>query len=312
MSHHNRLGLARAGLVRRCLVTTGFVTTVLSFPTVLLATAKISKADAVFDFAFDAFAVAGPVNFADDFADGQRDSVPTSALVARNDGTVTVEDGGVLVLSDADGSAETITGSTVLHMDTVVLESMPITNSGTGMTTVTGALSPFPDLALPTPAETSQFAGVAFGSTTDSNDVSIGVMLAGNSVAIVLMETLAGTSTILGSDTLLRGDVSTSDAIILQISLDQSLDSAVARYSLDGGTSFVEESAWDSPPVIGGFDLDQDLFAQLSASAQTVPEPTSRLLGAAGLVALALLRRVRGGGNARNFIRAQEGSLHRV
>ena len=281
MGDHNRLGSIKAGLV----------TTGLAFTATVLMTASTSKADAVFDFAFDAFAVAGSVNFDDDFEDGLRDSLPTSALVDRNDGTVTVEEDGALVLSDSDGSAETITGSALLRVDTVILESMPITNAGAGMTTVTGALSPFPGFVLPTPAQTSQFAGVALGSTSDSDDVSIGVMLAGNSVAIVLMETLAGTSTILGSDPLLRGDVSASDAIILEFSLDQSLDTAVARYSLDGGASFVEQSSWDSPPVLGGFDFDRDLFAQLSASAQTVPEPSSPLLGGAGLLVLALLRR---------------------
>lgn len=278
MSHPNRLDLVRASLVMTAVV---------------LSAAQISTASAVFDFEFDSFAVSGSVDFDDDFEDGLRDVAPTSALVDRNDGTVTIEAEGALIFSDSDGSALEIDGTTVLRTDTVVLESMPIINSGTGTTTVSGALSSSAGFVLPTPPQTSRFAGVEFGSTTDSDATSVGVMVAGDSVSIVWMEVVAGIDTILGSDTLDRGDLSTSDAIILQISLDQTLDLAMVRYSLDGGSSFIEQTNWDSPPELGGFDFDQDLFAQLSASAQTVPEASSPLLGAAGLVALGLLRKIR-------------------
>lgn len=288
MRHHNPRGFSRASLSSVSLVTASLV--VMS---TALTAARTSTADAVFDFEFDSFAVAGSVTFADDFEDGDRGSAPTSALVDRSDGTLTLEEGGALVLSDSDGSAETITESTLLRADTVVLESLPITHSETGTTTVTGELSPLPGFILPTPDQTRQFAGVELGSTTHFDVTSVGVMLAGNSVTIVWMEVVDGTSTMLGSDAVPRGDVSMSEGIVLEISLDQSIDSALARYSLDGGSSFVEQGSWDSPPVAGGFDFDQDLFAQLSASAQTVPEPSRARLGATGLLLLALLRRVR-------------------
>ncbi len=145
----------------------------------------------------------------------------------------------------------------------------------------------------PAHTQTRQFAGVELGSTTNFDVTCVGFMLAGNSVAIVWMEVVDGTSTMLGSDSALRGDVSTSEGMILEISLDQSIDSALARYSLDGGSSFVEQGSWDSPPVTSGFDFDQDLFAQLSASAQTLPEPSRARFGATGLLILALRRRVR-------------------
>jgi hypothetical protein len=280
MGHYKRRDSARSG----------FVAASLLLATSVFVSARTSTADAVFDFEFDSFAVSGSVTFDDNFDDGFRDLPPTDALVDLADGTVTREEGGALVLSDSDGSAEAITPNTVLRMDTVVLQSLPITNSGTGTTTVTGALSPS-GVVLPTPAQTSQFAGVELGSTSNSDVASIGVFLDGDSVVIVRMEVVAGMPKILRSDALTRGDLSVSENILLQISLDQSLDSAAFRYSVDGGANFVEEASWNSAPMSSSFDFDQDLFAQLSASAQTVPEPDDGLLGVAGLAAMGVLRR---------------------
>ncbi len=270
--------------------------TALVAATVLLSGAQISHAAAEFDFEFESFAVAGSVTFNDDFEDGLRDSGPTSLLVDSADGTTTVEAGGGLVLSDADGSAETIDGETVLRMDTVVLQSLPILNSGSGTTTLTGTLSG--SFVLPTPFDTTQFSGVQLGSTSDSDRTVVGVELVGAGVSVALIEVVGGIRTILGSDPIARGDV--SENFVLEISLDQSLDSASVRYSLDGGSNFIEQGSWDSPPVAGTFDYDQNLFAQLSAFAETVPEPSAWLLSVTNLTVLALLARVRNGAPQRH------------
>jgi len=272
MIHHNRLGLVTSGLVMAAAVITA---------------AQTSSADAIFEF--ESFTVTGSITFDDDFEDDLRDSLPTSLLVDQADGTATVEEGGALVLSDSDGSADTFIGSAILRADTVSLESMPITNSGSGSTTVTGSV--MRTFVAPTELQTTQFAGVQFGSTTDSDVTTLGVRLTDHSVAIVWLEIVAGVRVFLGSDSFTRDD--TTGDIVLELSLDQSTDSAVARYSLDGGSTFVEQGDWESPPLTGRFDFDQDLFAQLMASAETVPEPSASLLGAASLAVLSLLARIR-------------------
>ena len=92
MIDHIRLGWVR-GWVRGSLATAAIV----------LTQAQPAFADAVFDFEFESFAVAGSVNFADDF-----ENEVATVLVDQLDGTVTLESEGVLIFSDSDGSAETI------------------------------------------------------------------------------------------------------------------------------------------------------------------------------------------------------------
>jgi len=285
MVHHNRRTDARRSRRKPYFRTSLIIAAAFA----VLASAQQAAAVPDFDFEFESVAVSGSVSFADDFEDGLRNSPPTSLLVDDADGTTTLEEGGVLVMSTADGSAETVDGNTVLRSDTVVLETMPIINAGSGSTTVTGALSP--SFSTSSPARTIRFAGVELASTTGSDRTEVGVFLASRSVTIAWLEVVAGTRSLLGSHTLGRDDV-TGD-IVVEISLDQALDSAVVRYSPDGGANFVEQGSWDTPPVAGSFDFDQDLFAQWTAFAEVVPEPSSAVLGATSLAVLALLANVR-------------------
>lgn len=180
------------------------------------------------------FDISGDLNFSDDFEDGLRNSPPTASLIDSFGNTT--EGGGALQFDSSDG------GFLVVHppfpdaLRDVAVFNQAVVDLPTGGTTAQARFQPMlAEIAGGTSADAygmfiTSFSGGAF--------LAIAQDFFGNPSAVFL----DAAGTVYGADNINLPGV-TGD-IVLELALDQSTDLVTPRYSIDGGTSFVEYGAW--------------------------------------------------------------------
>ncbi|MDJ0868942.1 MAG: hypothetical protein QNK03_22730 [Myxococcota bacterium] len=214
-------------------------------------TGLAGRAGAVgFDIALDWLEVTGNQTFFDDFEDGLRDAPPTSLVVDA--GTTASEANGLLHLRDADGyvihgfGEPWIAGSVDL--------AVPIVDQDSGTTTIRASLRP----ELP-PADgiSHHFLMLYHPETEDWRDsVELGVQyLFGTTPVINFYDNrFCGPSSCPPQGYLgwsLYDPATVTGFLVLELTVDHVADTVTARYSLDGGSTYVEPADWTSPPLPG-------------------------------------------------------------
>lgn len=263
----------------------------------MLMAATLTPAGAVealgFDYALDAVSVSGNLNFSDDFGDGLRNSPPTSAFADYN-GTVTVEQGGFLILNSTNGSfPRPDLGVNENWIEGLVDLTTPIVDGGMGTTVLSASFRPDVPPAGLDGSMLSHY-GVVLG-TAGLQSVEIGVQnLFDVAVRIFFFDNRTGG--FLGQDAIPPSSI-TGD-IVLELVVDHATDTVLPRYSVDGGTTFVDGADWGQAATPGPiYDTGNDAFASFFAFG--VPEPSVYLLLRIGLACLLAARR-RGGSALRH------------
>ena len=246
------------------------------------AAATPALAGSIYDFRILELEVTGQNAFLDDFEDGIRSAPPTSLLLDSLS-SVQTENGGALILTDADGTNRRVIDGITFVGDQIRFE--PLFSDGGGSSEIVATLAPF------TPNDNWQ----------DFNIRARSILRRGITFGVEWNPQLAGFSSPCGpsfaayvfnpssGDYLGCNSINPKDVIgdiLTSVAFDDESNSLSFRYSIDGGASFVSMTDFDfSVKSIEDFPpLSQPFFFDLNANA--VPEPHSAplLLIAAGAI----------------------------
>lgn len=232
------------------------------------------------EFALDRFTVTGAISFDDTFDDGLLNIPPTS-LMPDTVGT-TAEAGGFRLFSDADGAAISQVPGGTLAVDTAQVAA-GISSGGTSVTTIDGVWR----ADLPTDPTLFTSYGIGFDdpSAMDLETIFLLVRADANFAIIDLQDR----TFLFGRDLIPIATFAQASSVILGLDLDHATGLVAPRYSLDGGTTFVQGSSWSTPAIpIQAFQTTPTMHAFAQGQTFTVPEPALALLVClAGLGSLA-------------------------
>ena len=230
--------------------------------------------------------IIGDVNFTDDFADGLRNSAPTSSLIDQLGNTT--EGGGALQFDSSDGGFLFMNPPFPDAIRDQIVFNQPVVDLVSGGTALRGHFDPM--LTEIASGSTADAYGIFISSFSGGAFLNVSRDFLGNPTVAYLDETGAA----VGFDGINIAGV-TGD-IVLDLSLDQTTDEVTPRYSIDGGTSFIEFATWD----VSGALIDVDYtplfpgdFVALGVYGQTaVPVPPAILFLGSGIAALVFRRRL--------------------
>ena len=215
-----------------------------------------------FDYALDELRVTGNLEFLDDFEDGSRTSPPTSSLQDWR-GTRATEAGGYLVLDSDNGFYPRPDLGRDLHWLMGLVELVPpIVDGGSGTTTISASFRPdVPGSGFD--GRMYEHYAIAAG-TEGSQSVELGIASWFVGVLNVTFSDnrrfAAGEDDILGQHFLPTSSITGN--IVLELVVDHATDTVTPRFSVDGGTTFIEATDWGNPAEPGPvFDTGDVAFA---------------------------------------------------